>query len=129
MIDRHNRHRQDTLGVETKLVTQNWATRVNLTIFSMIVVDTWLAYSQCRCDEIERQKAFYTFLAEELIDNKFDTSIHIWLWQQQQNRAQLAAQLFDPVGDPRAGISAHLTPTKKRKRSIHGEILPYCLQG
>ncbi|KAI2514008.1 Transposase IS4 [Fragilaria crotonensis] len=46
MVDRHNRHRQQTLGLELKLGTHIWAMRVNLSIFSMIVVDTWLVYSQ-----------------------------------------------------------------------------------
>jgi hypothetical protein len=45
--------------------------RVNLTIFGMIVVDTWLAYSQCTGTK-ENQKDFYTSLCEELIDNTFD---------------------------------------------------------
>jgi hypothetical protein len=43
-----------------------------LTIFGMIVVvDTWLAYSQCTGTK-ENQKDFYTSLSEELIDNTFD---------------------------------------------------------
>ncbi|KAI2496728.1 Transposase IS4 [Fragilaria crotonensis] len=72
VIDRHNRHRQDTLGIENKLVTQNWSMRVNMTVLSMIIVDTWLAFSQCRGEGTmaEKQKTFYTLLAEELIDNR-----------------------------------------------------------
>ena len=46
MIDRHNRNCQDTLGIKNRLVTQSWSMRVNLTILLMIVVVTWLAYSQ-----------------------------------------------------------------------------------
>ena len=42
--------------------------RVNLTIFSMIVVDTWLVYSQVT-GSTELQSEFYVHLAEELIDN------------------------------------------------------------
>jgi hypothetical protein len=73
MIDRHNRHRQDTLGIENKLVTQNWSMRVNLTVFSMIVVDSWLAYSQCKGEGmVEKQKTFYTLLADKLINNRLD---------------------------------------------------------
>ena len=45
VIDQHNRHRQDNLKTEKKLETKKWDMRVNLTIFSMIVVDTWLVYS------------------------------------------------------------------------------------
>ena len=40
VIDQHNRHRQDNLKTEKKLETKKWDMRVNLTIFSMIVVDT-----------------------------------------------------------------------------------------
>ena len=45
-IDEHNRHCQDNLKTEKKLEMKKWDMRVNLTIFSMIVVDTWLVYSQ-----------------------------------------------------------------------------------
>ena len=74
MIDCHNRHQQATMGIENKLVTQNWSMRVNLTIFSMIIVYTWLAYSQCKGEGMmaKKQKTFYTLLAEELIDNILD---------------------------------------------------------
>ena len=46
--------------------------RVNLTIFSMIVVDTWLVYSQAT-GSTELQSEFYVCLAEELIDNNIDS--------------------------------------------------------
>jgi hypothetical protein len=129
MIDRHNRHRQDTLGIENKLVTQNWSMRVNLTVFSMIVVDTWLAYSQCKGESamLEKQKTFYTLLAEELIDNRLDVpNVRLRL---STPRAELNQMIFDRMGDPRAGVSAHLTPTKRKKRTVNGDILPYSLQG
>jgi hypothetical protein len=130
MIDRHNRHRQDTLGIENKLVTQSWSMRVNLTILSMIVVDAWLAYSQCRGEgqhQIERQKTFYSLLAEELINNQLG-AMNIQL-RQLTPRAELTQMIFDRMGDPRAGVSVHLTPTKRRKRTVNGDILPFSLQG
>ena len=46
--------------------------RVNLTIFSMIVVDTWLVHSQAM-GSTELQSEFYVRLAEELIDNNIDS--------------------------------------------------------
>ena len=46
VIGQHNRHRQDNLKTNKKLETTKWDMRVNLTIFSMSVVDTWLVYSQ-----------------------------------------------------------------------------------
>ena len=36
IVDRHNRHRQDTLRLEVKLGTHNWGLRVNFSIFGMI---------------------------------------------------------------------------------------------
>ena len=55
VIDQHNRHRQDNLKTEKKLETKKWDMRVNLTIFSMIVVGTNLfcAQGDCDMDEIE----------------------------------------------------------------------------
>ena len=39
-IDKHNRLRQDDLRIEKKVETVNWSTRVNLSIFAMVVVDS-----------------------------------------------------------------------------------------
>jgi hypothetical protein len=77
MVDRHNCHRQDTLMIERKVGTLDWSMRVNLSIFGMLVVDTWLAYSQCTgrnggTGKDKKQKDFYTYLAEELVDNQYD---------------------------------------------------------
>ena len=72
VIDQHNRHRQDNLKTEKKLETKKWDMRVNLTIFSMIVVDTWLVYSQAT-GSTELQSEFYVCFAEELIDNNIDS--------------------------------------------------------
>ena len=72
VIDQHNRHRQDNLKTEKKLEMKKWDMRVNLTIFSMIVVDTWLVYSQVM-GSTELQSEFYVRLAEELIDNNIDS--------------------------------------------------------
>jgi hypothetical protein len=70
VIDQHNRHRQDTLNLEKKVKTHDWSKRVNLSIFAMCVVDAWLLYSKAtKCSE--KQKDFYMFLADELIDNNY----------------------------------------------------------
>jgi hypothetical protein len=129
MIDRHNRHRQDTLGIENKLVTQNWSMRVNLIVFSIIVVNTWLAYSRCKGESamVEKQKTLYTLLAEELIDKRLDVpNVRFRL---STPRAKLNQMIFDRMGDPRAGESAHLTPTTRKKRTVNGDILAFSLQG
>jgi hypothetical protein len=46
-VDQYDQHCQAALKLETKEVTQDWAKRVNLSIFGICVVDAWLAFSQC----------------------------------------------------------------------------------
>ena len=103
--------------------------RVNLTIFSMIVVDTWLVYSQVT-GSTELQSEFYVHLAEELIDNNIDS------WpQRQRNSGEDGSDNNDesPVmtrtGRVCAGISCHLTPTKHRHCTSDGELTAQRLQG
>ena len=77
MIDRHNRCRQETLGLERKLGTLEWDKRVNLSIFSMCIVDAWLTWKSLQVSgsdgDAEDQQNFYSFLAEEMIDNTIDS--------------------------------------------------------
>jgi hypothetical protein len=70
-IDKPNRLRQDDLRIEKKVETNDWSMRVNLSILSMIVVDTWLVYSAIKNTPvvIYNRKEVYAVLAEELIDN------------------------------------------------------------
>ena len=103
--------------------------RVNLTIFLMIVVDTWLVYSQAT-GSTELQSEFYVHLAEELIDNNIDS------WPQcQRNSGEDGSDSNDesPVmthtGRVRAGVSCHLTPTKHCRHTSDGELTAQRLQG
>jgi hypothetical protein len=57
--------------LEKKLKTNDWSMRVNLTILSMIFVDSWKAWS-LMSDNAETQKEFYGHLATELIDNNYN---------------------------------------------------------
>ena len=129
VIDQHNRHRQDNLKTVKKLETKKWDMRVNLTIFSMIVVDTWLVYSQAT-GSTELQSEFYVRLAEELIDNNIDSRLQLW-----RNSGEDGSDSNDesPVmthtGRVRAGISCHLTPTKCRCHTRDGELTVQRLQG
>ena len=103
--------------------------RVSLTIFSMIVVDTWLVYSQAT-GFTELQSEFYVCLAEELIDNNIDSRL-----QCQRNSGEDGSDSNDesPVmtctGRVRAGISCHLTPTKRCQHTRDGELTAQRLQG
>jgi len=137
MIDRHNRCRQDDLCLERKLVTHKWSMRVNMSIFAMIVVDTWLVYRQStkpRAEELEqteevyleKQKAFYSMLAEELIDNNYDAVSSGRRARSSVTGVEqgVAGMLTDRYGQPRSGIHAHLTPTKRKRKQNS-----YCQQG
>ncbi len=117
MIDRHNRCRQDDLMLERKLGTMDWSMRVNTSLLGMCIVDTWYAYSQCtkaNDGTDEKQKDFYSFLAEELIDNNYDSV-------GRRNRdgstpdTTRAPRLVTVNGLARCGVEAHLSPTKRRR--------------
>ena len=129
VIDQDNRHRQDNLKTEKKLETKKWDMRVNLTIFWMIVVDTWLVYSQA-LGSTELQSEFYVHLAEELIDNNIDSRP-----QCQRNSGEDGSDSYDesPVmthtGRVCTGISCHFTPTKCHRRTSDGELTAQRLQG
>ena len=129
VIAQHNRYRQDNLKTEKKLETKKWDLRVNLTIFLMIVVDTWLVYSQVM-GSTELQSEFYVHLAEELIDNNIDSQP-----QRRRNSGEDGSDSNDesPVmtctGRVHAGVSCHLTPTKHCCRTGDGELTVQRLQG
>ena len=72
MVDSHNRIRE-MCGIDKRLRTNNWATRVNFLILSMIFVDAYLLYKACCGDSAkENPKMFFEKLAAELIDFSFD---------------------------------------------------------
>lgn len=70
-IDRHNRYRQDDLQLERTLQTKNWSMRVGMSIFGMIVVDSWLVYNGAT-ETTETVADFFLGLAEELILNSYN---------------------------------------------------------
>jgi hypothetical protein len=127
-IDGHNRHRQATLMLENKLPTQEWSRRVNMSLFGMLVVDSWLAFSACT-DATETQKEFFSLLAEELIDNTYDD---IGLGTRRKRNIHDASDgsptLAAGTGVPRCGVHSHITPTKMR-RKVKGEVSTYLRQG
>ena len=108
---------------------KKWDMRVNLTIFLMIVVDTWLVYSQAM-GSTELQSEFYVRLAEELIDNNIDSRP-----QHRRNSGEDGSDSNDesPVmmhtGRVCTGVSCHLTPTKRRRHTGDGELTAQRLQG
>jgi hypothetical protein len=121
-IDRHNRCRQHDLAIEKKIKVKSWYKRVNVSIFGICIVDTWLVYNGCRQQESETQKEFYSFLAEELIDNTYD-NIHRRARAGVSTTPQNLSLLAGNNGNSRSGISAHLTPTKRLKRDHEGHVI------
>ena len=129
MVDRHNRSRQQVLDIEKKLGTQRWDMRVNLSILSIIIVDTWCVVKGILGDRYEpNESEFYTKLAEEMIDNSLDTA--------QTTRSRTShivfatgpqSKLDTTDGRVSSGIGVHLTPTKKR-RCMNGKQTNYLQQ-
>ena len=122
-IDQHNRHRQATLQLETKLATHDWSKRVNLSILAITMVDTWLVYKQCTHTS-EIQKDFYGYLAEELIDNAYDTAGTRQAARRSRGEMSVPRNYTGVVAENgmlRSGASIHLTPTKKMRR-VKGNI-------
>ena len=111
-IDRHNRCRQDSLQLERKIGTLNFDMWVNTTLLGMMIVDTWLVYSKAT-GTTELEKDFYTKLSEELFDHNCNT---IGMRASRRTRGEETPAATDR-GSARAGLHAHLTPTKKRRKS------------
>jgi hypothetical protein len=85
----------------------------------MCIVDTWYAYSQCTSTK-EEQKDLYSFLAEELIDNNYDSPVGPGSGRRNRtNDAQEARNRMMTTnnGLPTCGYGPHITPTKRRRIS------------
>ena len=86
-----------------------------MTILSIIIVDLWLAYSQCRQNAVN-QRQYYEDLAEELITNDYDTT----RCQTRGCGSGISPSVLVRSGTElelgRTGVGLHLTPTKKRRR-------------
>jgi hypothetical protein len=125
-IDNHNRDRSDTLRLEKKFATKDWATRVNHCIFGMILVDCWKMYSNLsypldECGKLivgESQKDFYGHLATELVDNNEE---HRQTRSGATSSPVVAGAVDTATGLPVSGIGPHLTPTRN-KRKLHGRM-------
>ena len=136
MIDRHNRCRQKDLSLEMKLVTRDWSKRINISLLSICIVDSWLAYTGITEDKKEKQKDFYGYLAEELIDNRYDErgGSRERLRSNNSPRRKLmndlgTSPLIQNDGSSRCGLSIHLTPTKRKRKDKKGKISENSFQG
>ena len=114
MVDRHNRCRQDDLQIEKSFETKDWSMRVNMTLFGMIVVNSWLLYKGSMGGRQKiSQSEFYLRLADGLIDNNYDSAR-----TRQKNKVceeNDANSLVD-------GTGIHLQPTNKRRKNTDESI-------
>ena len=63
------------LRIERNYGTHNWGMRVNLSIFSIIVIYTWCVVKGILGSILnDSEDDFYTKLAEEMIDNTINKS-------------------------------------------------------
>ena len=131
-IDMHNRDRQDTLGIERKIVVHDWSKRVNLSILSINFVDTWKVWdltTNVGVDQ-ETQKEFYSKLLAEMIENNLDAAVRT-----RNNvvantpRNVIPGLIHQGTGRARSGLLIHITPTKLRRRNIDGTLSNKCHQG
>jgi hypothetical protein len=131
-VDQHNRDRQATLKIDTKLQTKDWSNRVNLTIFGMRVVATWKVWSQVTGSKCT-QSDFYKDLAEELIDNTYDAVGGTGACRHSSGNLDgvegSPARYDATTGEPRADLFAHLTPTKKKRKIKDGTTTNQTKQG
>jgi hypothetical protein len=131
-IDQHNRHCVDTLSINKKVKTKDWAKRVNFTILSMIMVDCWQIWSKITTtsdgEAQEVQKEFYSHLATELIKNTFDE--RAGSSRRQSTAGSPLSGLFNSeTMEPRAGEGIHLTPTKRKRVDSGGNETKWAAQG
>ena len=101
-----------------------------MNLFTMMVVDAWLAFNGCTLAE-ETQKEFYTLLDEELIDNSYENSNMAWksCRNEGDGNASASPTLAAGTGAPRGGVAAHITPTKRRRIRKYGTITKFLMQG
>ena len=97
-----------------------------MTLFGMLVVDAWLAFSACT-EADETQKELYSLLSEELIDNTYDDQ-GLAARRQRLPGNTSPSTLAQGTGLPRGGVHSHITPTKK-KRKVQGQDTTYLAQG
>ena len=118
MIDRHNRIRQDDLGIERKYGTHSWSTRVNMSLFAMCVVDAYLLY-KATTESTEPPSVFFWKLATAMMDNETHSRCA---------RASFETRKRPPDPSPPLGEGLHVTPTKikvKRPRTVNGKKVMY----
>jgi hypothetical protein len=120
--DRHNRCRQDNLGIEKSFEVKDWYCRVNTTLLSMRIIDAWLLHKRSPCPrEPKSPSEFYVPLAEGLIENSYDTT----LW-----RKRCFQSTTEPEQEvPTSGVDIHIMQTARKRRKAYGSTTLAAYQG
>lgn len=118
-IDKHNRCRQESLDMEKKVRTQDWSFRVNTSLLALCVVDSWLLFSGAHPESEQHmtQRRYYETLAEQLIDNTFDS--------RNTRRRSVTPERTVTAG---SGVETHLIPTKKKRKTANGMMTSFAVQ-
>lgn len=116
-IDQHNHHRQDSLNLEKKLQMNAWERRTNVSIFAMIVVDSFYLFCGVHGGVTKvSARSYYEQLAEQLIENDYDC---MSLCRHHEEVDELERALMAqgaPMLDPVKQLTAP-TPTKRHKKN------------
>ena len=132
-VDSHNRKRQYDLNLEKKLGTHDWSKRANMSILGVCIVDTYLSYQGIRMlnntDE-DKKRGFYLALAEEMIDNMYDSPSSVTRHTAVvRDGDELPLLMIDIHGEERSGVDIHVTPTKDYRKNREGVDKTYLKQG
>ena len=118
MIDSHNRIRE-MCGIDRRIRTRNWATRVNFSILSMIFVDAFLLYKAC-CGQKAKlnPKEYFEKLAAELIDLQIDGIEGTTTRGGKRKRRDRPAQRNEGILHRRTTRKKHKTQHSKQGRCV-----------
>ena len=116
--------RQDELRIERKFGTHDWSQRVNLSLFSMCVIDAYLLYKSASCVNIT-PNGFFWRLATEMIDQPTTRGRRATT----QGTATPARSNGTSKRSPPSGVGLHMTPTKVmvpyKRRAFNGKFITY----
>ena len=113
-IDQHNRCRQDDLGLERCLRTPRWDMRVGMSLFGMMIVDTFRVFKLCTGSPMS-QGVFYTCLGEALIENPYAFGLSNPPGPNSRRLSGGSTESDSTVSNiGTSGIGLHLTPVKRR---------------
>jgi hypothetical protein len=123
-VDQHNCCWQSGLSTKKKIRVKSWDKRVNLSIFLMIVVNSFLLHWECTGGGM-KQIEYYQVLLLALIDNHYE----IGMVSQQLAEKQRRNAPEQPGLEGISGWGLHITPTKQVIKQAGTEKRSICSPG